>query len=133
MKKCRGCEIEKTEDNFYLQKSGYLYPYCKPCNSIRSRDWKRNNKEKHYHNQIKDKFKMTAEQHKILLDTHFNRCGICGKHEASRRLSVDHCHKTNVVRGILCRRCNLGISYFYDDVKLIKSAMTYLGYEEDVT
>lgn len=129
MKKCLGCSVEKEDDNFYMQKSGHLYPYCKPCNTTKSREWKRNNKEKHYLNKLKEKFKMTPEQHKTLLDSHFNRCGICGKQESSRRLSVDHCHKTNVVRGILCRRCNLGISYFDDDINLFKSAMTYLGCE----
>jgi hypothetical protein len=35
-------------------------------------------------------------------------CAICAKHESqfSKRLHVDHNHKTGKVRGLLCYRCN---------------------------
>ncbi|GHF61187.1 hypothetical protein GCM10010218_48410 [Streptomyces mashuensis] len=32
-------------------------------------------------------------------------CAICGG-TRRQRLSVDHCHKTQLVRGLLCRMCN---------------------------
>jgi hypothetical protein len=31
-------------------------------------------------------------------------CDICGQ---SARLIVDHCHKTSVVRGLICQPCNV--------------------------
>lgn len=36
------------------------------------------------------------------------KCGICKKDETlfKNRLSVDHNHKTGLVRGLLCFRCN---------------------------
>ncbi|MEV6553927.1 endonuclease domain-containing protein [Streptomyces sp. NPDC051597] len=33
------------------------------------------------------------------------RCAICGG-TRKQRLSVDHCHKSQLVRGLLCRMCN---------------------------
>jgi hypothetical protein len=37
-----------------------------------------------------------------------HKCGICGKDESlfKNKLSVDHNHKTGLVRGLLCYRCN---------------------------
>lgn len=43
-----------------------------------------------------------------LSDAQDARCAICGKPEShfSKRLAVDHNHKSGKVRGLLCFRCN---------------------------
>lgn len=51
-------------------------------------------------------------------------CEICG---ATFSLVLDHDHETGEVRGTLCRRCNLGIGYFRDDVNTINAALRYIG------
>lgn len=33
-------------------------------------------------------------------------CAVCLKPAETQRLSVDHCHTTGVVRGLLCALCN---------------------------
>ena len=56
-------------------------------------------------------------------------CAICsGKQVQSknRSLAVDHCHKTNKVRGLLCIECNVGIGKFQDNLQLLISAIKYL-------
>lgn len=127
MRFCKRCEIAKSEDNFYLNKTGYYHPFCKPCNTIRSREWKSNNKHKKYLSDIKHKFNLCHEGYKILFDKQKGLCAICNKEEINRRLSVDHCHKTLAVRGLLCRSCNLAIGYLNDDIKLFKKAIKYLS------
>ena len=61
------------------------------------------------------------------------KCKICGKDLQIRNTSnyhdsavVDHCHKTNKVRGILCRTCNLGLGYLKDDPDLALKMAQYL-------
>lgn len=43
-----------------------------------------------------------------LIAKYGNNCAICGKSSSTfkKRLSVDHNHKTNKIRGLLCFRCN---------------------------
>lgn len=45
---------------------------------------------------------------KELIAKHGDFCGICGKPGSAfkKRLSVDHNHKTDQIRGLLCFRCN---------------------------
>lgn len=50
-------------------------------------------------------------------------CKICGE---SRKLHVDHCHKTGKFRGILCHKCNRALGFFKDDPALLRRAADYI-------
>ena len=55
-------------------------------------------------------------------------CTICGSYAG---LVVDHDHKTNKIRGMLCNRCNQGLGQFKDDPMLLEMARIYLLASED--
>jgi hypothetical protein len=72
---------------------------------------------------------------KVLFDWYINQhkiqkgcCAICGRNESQfkRRLTIDHCHKTNKLRGLLCTNCNAAIGNINDDAELCLSAYNYL-------
>jgi hypothetical protein len=42
-------------------------------------------------------------------------------------LGVDHNHKTGVIRGLLCKTCNVGIGYLKDSPLLLMAAADYLS------
>jgi transcription elongation factor Elf1 len=50
-------------------------------------------------------------------------CTICGDEDS---LVVDHDHKTNKIRGLLCNRCNKGLGLFRDDPNLLEFARVYV-------
>lgn len=57
-------------------------------------------------------------------------CAICGAKRSNNKvkmLSVDHCHKTGKVRGLLCSKCNTGIGKFNDNIELLNNAIKYLS------
>lgn len=60
-----------------------------------------------------------------------NKCKICqvrfnGK-VWTRKPNVDHCHRTKVVRGLLCTNCNKALGLFKDSLPRLKNAVKYLG------
>ena len=61
------------------------------------------------------KYGITLLQYNKLLSTQDGVCILCGKKDAyknkGRNLFVDHNHQTNIVRGLLCSRCNTMIGH----------------------
>lgn len=72
------------------------------------------------------KLRVTVGQFEELLKVGGGHCEICGKLPKKHRLAVDHDHKTGKVRGLLCFRCNYGMSWFQDDPLRLHRAGTYL-------
>ena len=60
------------------------------------------------------------------VNSHHGTCEICGAMPTLRKLAVDHCHQTNVLRGLLCSNCNTGIGMFKDNPLLLNKAAVYL-------
>ena len=58
-------------------------------------------------------------------------CAICGTTPKTRRLNVDHDHRTGAVRGLLCHRCNRALPNWIT-VEWLLSAAIYLRGGADV-
>lgn len=54
------------------------------------------------------------------------RCAICGRRPGQRRLSIDHCHRTGAIRGLLCGACNTGLGCFRDNPNTLLKALAYV-------
>jgi Recombination endonuclease VII len=68
------------------------------------------------------------ELRRRLIREHGDHCAVCQKPSSAfkKRLSVDHNHKTDKVRGLLCYRCNK----FLVGRQTIESARKLLNYLE---
>ena len=131
MKICNICKIKKEVSEFYIQ-NGYVYAECKSCFNARCMKRKPHRKESTKKNQrnyyLKKNFGIDLEEYNKIFAEQKGKCRICGKHqtELKRALAVDHDHETEIVRGLLCGRCNLGLGYFKDNTELMKKAIKYL-------
>ena len=41
-------------------------------------------------------------------------------------LYVDHCHKTNTLRDLLCHQCNSFLGHAKDNIEILQKAIDYL-------
>lgn len=58
-------------------------------------------------------------------------CAGCLKPINDETARVDHCHKTNKVRGLLCNSCNWALGHTYDRASTLRRLMAYM--ERDLT
>ncbi len=128
MKTCTKCNKRKLLTEFYkdAQKSSGFRPDCKSCVNLKSKAWSRANPEKRRSIMRKYIYGISEKEYQKLFKQQKGVCKIC-KRRDSRRLGVDHSHKTGKIRGLLCQKCNAGLGMFLDSVRTLKSAIKYLG------
>ena len=124
MRRCAECETIKPLNEIHNDKNrpfGKSYR-CKPCGS-------RHREIGH----LKSKYGLTEDQHNEMIKNQNGACAICNSTdtgiERTKKLSIDHCHKTNKVRGLLCNWCNQGLGHFRDSPELLLNAIKYLSKE----
>ncbi len=100
---------------------------CKKLSSKRNKIRNAKFPEKRKDAVLKTKYGISLEQYNHLLKVQWNACKICGSTAPSGGVfSVDHCHKTGKVRGLLCHLCNIGLGAFKDSTETLKKAISYL-------
>ena len=105
-------------------------PYCQPCSVSRNQKYYnkyRANGQARWQ-RIAYKFGVTQEVWESMWEAQGECCAICKTTEPRGRgdWHLDHNHKTNKARGILCAECNVGIGKLLDSPKVLKSAIAYL-------
>ncbi len=140
VKQCPRCKLFSFLDEYPEDKSrsSGFYPVCKDCkNKDARRDYHAKGEKRirpqtensikwHREYHIKKKYGLTAEQHKELYLKQDGRCKICEKLVEYEKLHTDHDHATGIIRGLLCSRCNQGMSYFDDD-NFMEKATDYVA------
>lgn len=112
-KTCPKCGAKKPIEKFYRDRSSYNGHdwQCIVCRKRKQRKYRKNT---WWASDLKLKYNLTENEWREFFERQDGRCAICGKHQSilSRRLSVDHDHKTGIVRGLLCGHCNYCLSIF---------------------
>jgi hypothetical protein len=73
---------------------------------------------------------MTLAEHDAILNAQGGVCAICSappKDEKKLRLAVDHCHKSDRNRGLLCTMCNHALERIENDPDWGNKALNYLA------
>lgn len=136
MKTCAKCKATKACSEFNKRKkaSDGLDTWCRDCNKASCSAYNQSDVgQQKAHQRNIEKYGISVEQYnKLLVDQH-GVCAICHQNEKHfSRLSVDHCHETGRVSGLLCNNCNRGIGLLNDSVTQLFNAWRYLdGPRED--
>lgn len=117
-------------------------PNCVTCKAADNKTERFIENQKQYRSQDANKrrkrelllwnnYRITLDEYAEFLKKQDYRCAICKtKLDAGRSpqsATVDHCHSTGKVRGILCNLCNRGLGLFRDNKEILRAAAKYLG------
>lgn len=72
---------------------------------------------------LKQRYGITLEEYDIMFKNQNGKCIICND---TNDLCVDHNHTTFKIRSLICRRCNIGLGAFKDNMILLEKAIEYL-------
>jgi len=122
-KNCPTCGKVKRQFEFYLHKTNLdgLRGQCIDC----EKEYRTTNGK---YIKLETKFGLTKYQYQKILESQGGVCAMCGctSKEEGRALVVDHDHKTDKIRGILCNKCNLAVGLLRDSSKLMRDGADYL-------
>lgn len=71
---------------------------------------------------------ISLAEYAALFDQQDGGCAICkGQPDRWRMLGVDHCHRTGIVRGLLCNKCNSILGLAKDDLGILLAVISYIS------
>lgn len=128
MKTCKSCKETKEESEFtaYSQSEDGLRYNCRACSIDVN---------------LKSKYGITSSDREKLINSQKGICPICeialvipptniqdGKTSkiSNGYAVIDHDHKTNLIRGVLCGNCNTMLGKAKDSPELLQRAINYL-------
>ena len=100
-----------------------------PIRVQKHRDYYEKHPEKLTERALKHHHGLSLREYQGILEAQGGTCAICRGTESdsgTKRLSVDHDHKTGVVRGLLCGRCNRMLGLAKDLPQTLMEAAKYL-------
>jgi len=136
-----GTSKELNDWNFHRDKNGIdgRSSRCKECVNRYHREWKKStgrDGRTAYRRRTLRNYNLTAQAFDAMLAGQGGRCAICRSPEpGAAEWAVDHDHSCcpsrksccgTCVRGLLCVRCNVGLSFFDDQAARIRAAAAYI-------
>jgi hypothetical protein len=105
---------------------------CRLCQNARSKKHRMGSETIHQYwrdRQLLKRYNLTRQQVIDQFDKQDGQCAGCKKvfgKEHSNIPCVDHCHDTNLFRGLLCHSCNRGIGLLKHNITTLQNLILYL-------
>lgn len=116
--------------------------YCSECRKQRGRTrylndpeyhhkatraWASRHPDRKWASRIKCLYGVTPEQINAQKRYQNDCCAVCGREFTDQRKPyVDHNHRTEVFRGLLCQKCNCLLGFAEENITVLQAAITYL-------
>jgi hypothetical protein len=136
-KTCSKCSCTKLLAEFYPRKDfqdGYM-SRCRECVRKEHSGYYKDNNEKirAYRRNFGriSRYGITEDEVREIIASQNWKCAICER-KIEITAHVDHDHETGVIRGVLCKQCNIALGLLSDNAgTVIKAALAFSGNIDD--
>lgn len=118
---CSLCKIQKPLSAYYQKPNSASGTHGSQCRECTRKTVLKNFRKREY-----GLDKKTWSDLFISQDSCCAICGITESNDRNGEWHTDHCHKTDIVRGILCKNCNCLLGFAKDNIKTLEKAIEYL-------
>jgi hypothetical protein len=119
---------QKAHSQAYHQEH-YQIPEFSDRRKAAATAYRKANPERVRNFKYRHSYGITVKDYEVMVAAQNNKCAICGldgKDNRYGKLSVDHCHSTRKIRGLLCNSCNHMIGKAKDNADILSKAAAYL-------
>ena len=127
---CTDCKIEKSNSNFMFYKNR-VNPQTKLCLYVNKKCSDCRKKYLVHKKQSTDNIKeLNIIRPKPSIENPYP-CDCCNKQiVTTKTIQLDHCHKSGLFRGWLCKECNISLGNLGDDISGLIRAIKYMNRTE---
>lgn len=131
----QNCAISNLRDASYVEQGKFDWR-TKEGRAAQQKAYRATITDRMRDERLQEKFGISLEKYNQMHAAQDGKCAICGNPEQIKRngkvrwLAVDHCHKRDKVRDLLCGNCNPMIGYAKDSIEILEKAIAYLRKHE---
>lgn len=135
IKFCKDCSTALIGSKACYRPEGYLRTRCAACFGLyknkSNREFRKKNRSWQRISNLKHQAKISLEDYNKILEFQNGVCAVCKKKcITGKNLSVDHNHKTGLIRGLLCSKCNKALGLLHESEELVLNLIDYMKYYE---
>ena len=117
---CKVCAGKRTKWYLYVHREKHnqrrkeKYQANKEFYKQQAKEYRKKFPDRTRNTNLKQKYGITLLEYEKILKEQKNKCKICRRNQKDykKTFAVDHDHKTNKIRGILCDPCNYGLGFY---------------------
>lgn len=126
VKICKDCVTERGGNEYGFRVRPVVEGSGGRC-ATHWRDEKKRRKGSAHEKRVQKVYGLPAGAYQALYEFQGGRCAICGRGRGiSKRLAVDHDHRTGLVRGLVDANCNRMLGDLRDDLEAARRLVAYL-------
>jgi hypothetical protein len=123
-KQCKDCRVEDVSG---VQAKNRPAPHPGPRCATHHRAVTKQRRKASHDRAVVKTYGLEPGEYDLMYEEQGGTCAICQRATGkTKRLAVDHSHRTGEVRGLLCGPCNKLIGYFRDSPAALRRAAAYL-------